>query len=127
MQTQTDTTVASTETLVSEFISVVNRALDRHGDSFPVKHLLQLIEKMISGKQRIGLAVYSSDADSPHDYFTAVFNPAQRLEIISRGKHMPDVEWKLPMPYMREVTTHAEAYVENPAKLDWAWLKARFS
>ena len=127
MQTQPQSTEASTESLVSEYVSVVNRALDRHGDNFPVKQIMQLIDRVVSARQRIGLAVFTSDADSPHDYFTAIFNPAQRLEIISRGKHMPDMEWKLKREHLEEVTGNPEPYINNPAKLDWAWLKSRFS
>jgi hypothetical protein len=48
-----------------------------------------------------------------------------RLELVDHGKREPELTWKVSRSYLDEITRDPETYVENPAKLDWEWLKSR--
>lgn len=128
-QPSTDTTTQepSSESLISDYIVVVNQALDKSANEFPLKQVMELFERFMKQNRRIGVAIYSSDAHSPHDYFTLRLNDANRIELANRGKENPDVEWKVSKKYLKDVTNNPEPYIKNPVKLDWEWLKSRFS
>ncbi len=121
--TTTQTAASDTVTLFTDALNVTNAALAKHKDSLPYKPLLQASEKIL-GDRRIGVEVYDRDPSSPFEYFTIRFREGA-FEFVAHGKREPDVAWKVSRSYLEKITESPEDYVENPAKLDWDWLKSR--
>jgi len=105
------------------YLDVVNEALYEHEDTPVVGNLLSLMKKVGEGK-KFGAAVYKSDPQEPFDYFTVRMNGG-KVELDSRGKDDPDIDFRVAQDFLVEVNEHPEEYVSNPAKLDLAWIKSR--
>ncbi len=104
-------------------LDVFNDAMDKYRDKPVIKSLMELIDKQAEGK-KFGVAVYDSDPDQPFDYFTLRLHN-KRLELASRGKDSPDIDWKASIDYLEDVNDNADEYISNPLKLDFDWLKSR--
>lgn len=114
---------ANTYDLFMGYLDVVNRALDEHSDTPVIGQLLSLMNKLSEGR-KFGAAIYKTDPQSPFDYFTVRVANGQ-VELDSRGKDNPDIDWRISQDYLAEVNAEPERYVKNPAKLDLDWLKSR--
>lgn len=104
-------------------LDVFNEAMDKFRDKPVIKSVLSLIDKQAEGR-KFGVAVYDSDPDQPFDYFTLRLHN-KRLELASRGKDSPDVDWKTSIDYLEDVNQNSQDYISNPLKLDFEWLKHR--
>jgi len=104
-------------------LDVINRALSELREKPLIKDIMSLLDKQAAGR-KLGVAVYESDPDSPHDYYTIRPNN-QRLELVARGKDTPDIDWKVSMDYLRDINDNPQAYIDKPLKLDIDWLKRR--
>jgi hypothetical protein len=112
------------KTLMTQYVGVVNQALAKHEDTFVLKNLIDVVGRTVKGK-RVGVAVYSSSPDSPHNYFTLRYNDAKRFEIVAHGKEEPAFEWKVKRSHLDAVVANPSKYIEHPLMLDWEWLKSR--
>lgn len=109
----------------TQYLKVVNEAMGLHRKEQPWKVLFDMGGK-IYGDKRIGVAMYDTQADQPHDYFTLSFDKdSGTFEMEEHGKAEPDIEWKLPESHVREVIENPEPYKKNPAKLDLDWMAKR--
>ncbi len=104
-------------------LDVFNDAMDKLRDKPLIKDLMSLVDKQTAGRQ-FGIAVYGDNPDKPFDYYTVRLHN-QRLELVSRGKDAPDLDWKVSIDYLEDVAENPEKYIDNPAKLDFEWLKHR--
>lgn len=119
---QTNIENLDTNALFTQYVNVVNRAIGAHRDELPFKQLLAMGKELLKDK-KIGAAVYKTDPDSPHDYFTITFqNGKLRAE---HGKQAPDISWKVKEAYLQKVVAKPDQYVDSPGKLDLDWLKSR--
>jgi hypothetical protein len=112
-----------TQTLVVQYLNVVNTALDRHREDFPYNKILSLSQRVLAGKN-IGMGVYKGEAKSAYDYYTLSMDDG-RLRLVSHGKTDADLEFKARLSYLEEVVENDAEYIEHPVKLDWEWLKTR--
>lgn len=109
-----------TETeLFQSYLEVCNQALEANKDRFPYKQMLEASEKLL-GAREITVAVYD---DQPK----AVYDLALSEKHLSAKPHESECQkaWRLNRSYLEEVVNHAEDYIKNPAKIDWAWLKSQ--
>jgi hypothetical protein len=109
--------------LFTKAINVINAALDRHKDSLPYEQNLEAAHRALAGRN-LGVAVYEDDPGAPFDWFTLRFSEGG-FEIVAHGKRHPELAWKVSRDYLRKLADHPDDYIENPAKLDWDWLKSR--
>ena len=115
----------STEQLMKDYVNIANLAMEKHGDRFPLKQVLGVIDSVTRQDNRVGVAVYSTSPSRPQDYFTVRYNQAQRLELAAHGREAPDIEWKLNRSYLEEVARNRQRYIDHPLRLDWEWVKSR--
>ena len=80
-------------------------------------------EKIGDGK-KYGAAIYKSDPQEPFDYFTVRLSDG-KVELDSRGKGDPDIDFRVAQDFLVDVNKHPKDYVDNPAKLNIDWLKSR--
>lgn len=105
------------------YLDVVNKSLYEHESTPVVGNLLSLMKKIGEGK-KFGAAIYKTDPNEPFDYFTVRMSGG-KVELDSRGKDDPDIDFKVAQDFLVEVNEHPREYVNNPAKLDLDWLKSR--
>ena len=116
-----DPKATETKTRFVDYLNTCNQAIDRHEDEFPFKQLVSIGERVF-GDKTIGVGIYKTDPNSPHDYYTIQVKDG-RLHYHGHGKHDPDIEWKVKEEYLDDVVSNPETYIEHPFKLDWEWLK----
>ncbi len=104
-------------------LDVINDALSALRDKPVIKDIISLMDKQAAGS-KFGVEIYSSDPDAPHDYYTIRANK-QRLELVSRGKDSPSIDWKVSTDYLRDINENPQKYIDNPLKLDIDWLAHR--
>jgi len=119
----TDAASNDTYTLFMGALDVSNKALAGVRDTPIVKDLVDIMARGASGRQ-FGVAVYAEDPSTPHDYYTVRIENHE-IRLVSRGKDNPDIDWKVSMEYLREINDDPQAFIDNPLKLDLAWLKHR--
>jgi len=112
-----------TYTLFMGALDVSNRALDELREAPVIKELLPMLEKQATGR-KFGVAVYKDDPATPHDYYT-VRVQNHMIQLDSHGKDAPEIDWKVSMDYLRNVNENPQAYIDNPLKLDFDWLRHR--
>ena len=116
-------TGTATDILLTEYISICNRAIASHRDSFPFRQLLEVAEKL-AGDKTFAVAIYADNPKRPHDYFTIELLDGLFV-VVAHGKKDPDITWRVRQSYLEQVVSDPQTYIENPAKLDWDWLKSR--
>jgi hypothetical protein len=104
-------------------LNVVNKVMENYRDTPIIKDILSLVDNRTAGR-KFGVAVYDKDPDKPFDYFTIRLNN-QRLELVAHGKDAPDIDWKVSIEYLEDVSENPDNYIDNPLKLDLEWLKHR--
>lgn len=117
-----DTVNKTTNALFAQYIDVVNRAIAANKDRIPFKQLLAIGEKII-GDKKVGAAVYKTDPDTPHEWFTLSFKNEKFHA--THGKHAPDIAWKVNEEHLRNVVADPATFIEHPMKLDLDWLETR--
>lgn len=110
-----------TDTLVNEYLHIVNQALGEHADEFPYAQVLGAADKLL-GDRRVRMEVYSSDPDQPHDYFIVTLDDG-KLEMIEQGKAEADLTWRVPRDHVEAVVDEPGPFIERPERLDLDWLK----
>jgi len=112
-----------TNALFTEYLNVVNRALNANRGKFPWKQLREATSDLAEGK-KFGIAVYTSDKYNPHDWFTVSYDDGQ-FDLEGTGKKDTDIDWKVSRQYLEKVVESPEKYVESPSKLDFDWIVDR--
>lgn len=104
-------------------LGVTNKALEENRDSKILGTLISAADKVLES-HKAGVEIYDEDPSKPFDYFTIRYLNG-KLEIVSRGKSEHDTEWKVSREYLQDVADNPQKYIDNPAKLNLDWLKAR--
>ena len=104
-------------------LEVTNKALDSLRSKPVIKEMVSLMDKHAEGR-KFGVAVYGSNPDNPHDYYTVRIQNSS-LQLASRGKDEPDIDWKVSTDYLKQINDDPQAFIDNPLKLDLEWLKSR--
>lgn len=109
--------------LFDEALGVTNKALEENRDSKVLGTLISAGDKFLEG-HKAGVEIYDEEPSKPFDYFTIRYLNG-KLEILARGKSEHDTEWKVSRAYLKDVADNPQKYIDNPAKLNLDWLKAR--
>lgn len=118
-------TQLETNALFTQYINVVNRSMGENKDKMPYKLMFDARNKLLED-DRIGVAVYKTDAKTPHDWFTITLKDGT-FQVLDHGKKTPDVTWRVKQDHLQNVVEHSDEFVKNPMKLDLDWLKTRLS
>jgi hypothetical protein len=110
-----------TDLLFVSAISVWNRALDAHRGRFPYKRILAGLDRLPYGCHA-GIEVYEDDAEDPIAVFTVRFRKGL-IEPVAAEPRAEEVCWRVSADDLERVVAEAEAFVQDPAQLDWDWLE----
>lgn len=107
------------DALFKQYVDVCNRALSSHAAEFPYKQIWGAF-RHVAGKEGVRVAVYD---DQPKTEYALRFEEDHIEADRSGDEESPVV--RLNLSYLKQVVEHPEEYIENPARLDWDWLKNR--
>ena len=106
--------------LFARFLEVCNKAIAAHKDEFPYKYIWEAAENMQSSE---GLHVTVYDGRPKVDYTLRLKN--KRIKVTEESVNPSVVGWRINTSYMKEVVENPDWYIDQPARLDWHWLKNR--
>ena len=106
--------------LIERYAKICSVALMQNKDRFPFKQILGAVQKVESEKP---VEVILSDVMPPETYVFRL-----RIGGIEVKPHIQCDDcacvrsWNTNLSYLKDVTENAQAYIDNPAKLDWEWM-----
>ncbi len=109
----------SEKELFAQYVAVCNRALETHKDEFPYKQLWEMAQVALE-KQPVSLAIYDDQLKAVYD----VLLHDNHLNIVAESHAQPSHVWHMNRHYLEQVVNNPDDYINNPAKIDWEWLKA---
>ena len=109
--------------LFQGYIDVCNRALEINKNRFPFKQILGTAQK--TGEDRL-VEVKIVD-DGPGSDFVIGFDKNKiKGDLHGDCPHCRcEGQWRVSRSYMEDVVRNPDAYIKNPAKLDWEWMYER--
>lgn len=103
------------EELLQAYLTICNQAMSKHGENFPYKEIwtAALADK---NNDPMRLAVID-------DRLKACVSVTAEDKVLScETASGPGQDWIFSYSYLSQVVENAEDYVNDPARLDWAWL-----
>ncbi len=109
------------DVLLVSAISVWNRAIDAHRGTPPYQRILAGLHCLPTDRYA-GIEVYEDDPLRPSARFAVRFRKGM-IEPVAAEPLAEDVCWRVGVDYLERVVADADAYVQNPDRLDWSWVK----
>lgn len=110
----------SSDYAIKSYVSICNRALSLNKDRFPFKQILNAIESSEKNKK---IEVHIAGQDSIDAYVFTIENGQINLSPHDDcGQCQCERKWHLEWSYLQQVLKNPEAYIENPAKINWDWM-----
>jgi hypothetical protein len=111
--------------LLKQYVSLCNQAITENRDKFWMKQAKQLNEKLWNGGN-FRTIIYDQDPGAVIEEATVQFDQhGPSLRVLPPGDYAVTFSWKVPIDYLEEVLAQPQAYLDNPLKLDWDWMKER--
>ncbi len=109
------------DALFKQYVDICNTAISSHREEFPYKQLWDAFSRL-SDNAQVRVAVYD---DQPKSLYALRF-AQDHIEAEENGNE-DNPGFRINLSYLKQVVEHPEQYIENPALLDWDWLKNRIS
>ncbi len=106
--------------LFQQFLEVCNQAMEAHKEEFPYKYIWEAAEDF---QDEDGMHVTIYDDEPKGDYQLRMHD--KHIEVMDDSQQSDTSGWRLNISYLKQVVENPEAYISEPAKLDWQWLKNR--
>lgn len=107
--------------LFERYIQVCNKALHLNGGRFPFKQILDEASRFLSDNQSVEVLIVD---DRPKEGFGISFDRESRAVLAEGvGRSCYQKRWKVLRSYLQDVVDNPSDYINNPAKIDWAWLQ----
>lgn len=113
------------QALLKQYVSLCNQAIAENRNKFWMKQAKQLNRKLWNGGN-FRTIIYDQDPGDVIEEATLHFDPnGPALRVLPPGDYDVAFSWKAPLNYLEEVLAQPQAYLDNPLKLDWEWMKER--
>jgi hypothetical protein len=109
-----------TDLLFVSAVSVWNRALDAHRNSLPYRRILTGLQR--APGRRAAIELLDQDLNRPVARYVVRFRNGL-IEPAAVELGSGPVFWRPRVDYLESVVNQAEVFIQNPARLDWQWLK----
>lgn len=111
------------EAVFQEYLNVCNQAIERNKNIFPYTEIWGARLKLLEDEMKMQAVVYD---DRPQLSCILRITRDMKIEIVEKKTPAADDAWPFSYQYLKRVVDHPKEYIENPAKLEWGWLKAIF-
>lgn len=110
------------EKLFEAYLDICNEALEKNKDSFPYKQLWEAAHRVMHEKA-VHVAIYDDTPKATYELKLSD-NHIDSCELKENKNIEP---WHLTTSYLQKVVEHKDEYINNPAKIDWDWLRSEIS
>jgi hypothetical protein len=115
---------AEYERVFQQYLEICNRAIEQNKNKFPYTEIWGTRLKALKDEMEIEAIVYD---DRPKAAFMLRLTKDMKIEIVKKKTLPPEDAWPFTYQYLKRVVDNPQDYIENPAKLEWGWLKTVFA
>lgn len=108
------------EKVFQQYLEICNRAIEQNKHKFPYTEIWGARLNALKEEMKIEAVVYD---DRPKIAYMLRLTQDMKIEIVERKVIPPEEAWPFTYQYLRRVVDNPQDYIENPAKLEWGWLK----
>lgn len=111
------------EEVFQKYLEICNRSIEQNKNKFPYTEIWGARFKTLEDEATLHAIVYD---DRPKMEFMLRLTRDMKIEILEKKPVSSEDEWPFTYQYLKRVVDNPQEYIENPAKLEWGWLKAIF-
>ena len=111
------------ELVFQKYLEICNRAIEQNRNKFPYTEIWGARFKTLETEATLNAVVYD---DRPKAAFMLRLTKDMKIEIVEKKSVPADEEWPFTYQYLKRVVDNPKEYIENPATLEWGWLKTVF-
>ncbi len=111
------------EQVFQKYLEICNHAIEQNKDKFPYTEIWGARFKALKTEATLNAIVYD---DRPKVEFMLRLTRDMKIEIVKKKDIKSEDEWPFTYQYLKRVVDNPQEYIENPAKLEWGWLKTVF-
>jgi hypothetical protein len=124
-QTQQAKDAQEYEKVFQQYLEICNRAIKQNRKKFPYTEIWGARFKKLDAEKEATLQAIVYD-DRPKVAFTLKLTKDMKIKIVEKKPIPAAEEWPFTYQYLKRVVDNPKEYIENPAKLEWGWLKTVF-
>jgi len=108
------------ERVFQQYLEICNQAIEKNKSKFPYTEIWGARLKALEEELKFEAIVYD---DRPKASFMLRLTRDMKIEIVEKKTIPPEEAWPFTYQYLKRVVDNPQDYIENPAKLEWGWLK----
>jgi hypothetical protein len=106
-----------------KYLEICNQAIEHNRNTFPYTEIWGARFNTLETEATLDAIIYD---DRPKAAFTLRLTKDMKIEIVNKRLLSQEEEWPFTYQYLKRVVDNPKEYIENPAKLEWGWLKTVF-
>jgi len=111
------------EEVFQKYLDICNQAIEYNKNKFPYTEIWGAHFNALKTEAILEAVVYD---DRPKLSCKLRLTKDMRIEIIEKKPIELQDEWPFNYRYLKRVVDNPKEYIENPAKLEWGWLREIF-
>jgi hypothetical protein len=111
------------EQVFQQYLEICNQAIEQNKGKFPYTEIWGARLKALEDEMKIQTVVFD---DRPKLAYMLRLTKDMKIEIIEKKTLPPEDAWPFTYQYLKRVVDSPQEYIENPARLEWGWLKPIF-
>jgi len=111
------------EQVFQQYLEICNRAIEQNKNKFPYTEIWGARLKTLENEMNIHAVVFD---DRPKLAYILQLTKDMKIKIVEKKIIPPEDSWPFTYQYLKRVVDNPQEYIENPAKLEWGWLKEIF-
>jgi hypothetical protein len=111
------------EHVFQEYLEICNQAIEKNKSKFPYTEIWGARLNALKEELKIHAVVFD---DRPKLAYMLRLTKDMKIEIAEKKELPPEDAWPFTYQYLKRVVDNPKEYIENPAKLEWGWLKTIF-
>lgn len=108
------------EEVFQQYLAICNQAIEHNKNKFPYTEIWGSRFNALEKEAMLDAIIYD---DRPKLAFTLRLTKDMKIEIVKKRPIPEEEEWPFTYQYLKRVVDNPKEYIENPAKLEWGWLK----
>lgn len=108
------------EQVFQQYLEICNRAIEQNRSKFPYTEIWGARLKDLKDEMEIHAVVFD---DRPKLSYLLRLTKDMKIEIAEKKEMPPEDVWPFTYQYLKRVVDNPKEYLENPARLEWGWLR----
>ncbi len=108
------------EQVLQQYLEICSRAIEQNKNRFPYTEIWGAQFRALKAEAMLHAIVYD---DRPKASCILRLTRDMKIKIVEKQPISLQGEWPFTYQYLKRVVNNPQEYIENPAKLEWGWLK----